>query len=64
MKAKILKALTLVTKITGFLGSFGVIPFIDPGTAAAVFMAASIVKDVANRIGDFLDDGVANKSFD
>lgn len=63
MKAKLLKTLTLVAKITGLVGSFGIVPFVDPATSAIVFMGASCVKDVANRIGDWLDDGKVNSSF-
>jgi hypothetical protein len=63
MKAKTLKYLTLIGKITGLLGGLSVIPFVSPEVGVLIFAGASILKDVVNRVGDLLDDGEANGSF-
>ena len=39
-------------------------PFVDPSLGVLVFAAASLLKDTVNRIGDLVDDGVPNKSFE
>jgi hypothetical protein len=39
------------------------IPFIDTKIGVIVFAAASLLKNIANRIGDLLDDGKPNSSF-
>ena len=38
-------------------------PFVDPKVGLIVFAAASLLKDVASRVGDLVDDGKANQSF-
>jgi hypothetical protein len=43
--------------------ALNVIPFADPSVGVIVFAAASILKDMVNRIGDLLDDGKPNQSF-
>lgn len=63
MKANILKYLSLVGKATGLLAGFQAIPFIKPEHGLLIFAAASILKDVVNRVGDLLDDGQQNESF-
>lgn len=60
---KLLKALTLVGKVVGTVGAFNQIPGVSPQTGVIIFLAASCIKDVVNRIGDFLDDGQSNGSF-
>jgi hypothetical protein len=62
-KTTVLKYLALVGKVTGLVGGLGAIPFIDPAKGVLIFAAASILKDVVNRVGDYLDDGIENKSF-
>jgi hypothetical protein len=59
----ILKYLSLVGKIAGFISALNVIPFVDPKIGVIIFAAASLLKDTVNRIGDLLDDGKPNKSF-
>ena len=39
------------------------IPFVDPEFGIVIFAAASILKDTTNRIGDIVDDGKSNQSF-
>lgn len=62
-KASILKSLALVGKITGVVAGLGAIPFIPQQYGVLVFAGASILKDLVNRAGDLLDDGLENKSF-
>lgn len=62
-KATVLKYLALVGKVTGVVAGLGAIPFVSPQVGILVFAAASILKDVVNRVGDILDDGLENKSF-
>ena len=58
-----LKYVSFVGKLAGFVSAFNVIPFVDPTVGVIVFAAASILKDAVNRIGDLLDDGQPNASF-
>ncbi|MBP7948931.1 MAG: hypothetical protein KA004_04685 [Verrucomicrobiales bacterium] len=60
---KTIRFLSFVGKIAGFVSALNVIPFVAPEVGAFIFAAASILKDAANRFGDLLDDGMANKSF-
>jgi hypothetical protein len=60
---KALKILSFVGKVAGFVSALNVIPFVDPKVGVVVFAAASLLKDVVNRIGDLLDDGQPNASF-
>lgn len=62
-KANIIKWLALVGKAAGLISGVGAIPFIPPQTGVLIFAAASILKDVVNRVGDLVDDGKANDSF-
>lgn len=62
-KTTALKYLALVGKVTGLIAGLGAIPFVSPQVGVLIFAGASILKDVTNRIGDLLDDGVENKSF-
>jgi Mn2+/Fe2+ NRAMP family transporter len=61
---KVLKYLTYVAKLAGFVSALNVIPFVDPAVGVLVFAAASLLKDTVNRIGDLVDDGVLNSSFE
>jgi Mn2+/Fe2+ NRAMP family transporter len=56
--------LTYVGKLAGFVSALNVIPFVDPTVGVIIFAAASLLKDTVNRIGDLVDDGVPNKSFE
>ena len=60
---KVLKYLSYVGKIAGFVAALDTLPFIDPKIGVVLFAAASLLKDTANRIGDLLDDGKVNQSF-
>ena len=60
---KALKYLSFVGKLAGFVSALNAIPFVDPKVGLIVFAAASLLKDVANRVGDLLDDGQPNQSF-
>lgn len=62
-KTSALKYLALVGKVTGVIAGLGAIPFVSPQVGILIFAGASILKDVVNRLGDLLDDGVENKSF-
>jgi hypothetical protein len=37
--------------------------FIDPKLGVVIFVAASLLKDTVNRVGDLVDDGQPNQSF-
>lgn len=63
MKTTALKWLTLAGKVVGFVAAFNAVPFIDPKYGVVIFAGASLAKDVITRVGDLLDDGVENKSF-
>lgn len=54
-----LKYLTYIGKLAGFVATLNVIPFVDPAGGVLVFAAASLLKDTVNRIGDLVDDGFA-----
>lgn len=58
-----LHIISLVGKGAGFLSACGAIPLVNPATGIIIFAASSLVKDVANRLGDLLDDGKPNNSF-
>lgn len=60
---KTLKILSYLGKIAGFISALDAIPFLDPKLGVLVFAAASILKDTVNRVGDLVDDGQPNKSF-
>jgi hypothetical protein len=62
-KTNIIRWLTLAGKAVGLVSGLGAIPFIDPAKGVVIFAAASILKDVINRIGDLVDDGKQNDSF-
>lgn len=58
-----IKVLTLIGKGLGLVGTLNVIPGLSPEKSVLVFFIASLLKDVVNRVGDFLDDGKQNNSF-
>jgi len=58
-----LKLLTLTGKITGLIAGLNVLPFVPPEYGIYIFAGASILKDVINRVGDLMDDGKQNNSF-
>jgi len=60
---KALKYLTYLGKLAGFVAALDALPFIDPKLGVVIFAAASILKDTVNRLGDLLDDGKPNQSF-
>jgi hypothetical protein len=60
----ILRILALVGKITGLalaidVGSLGV----DPKVGIVIVLVASTLKDVVNRVGDYLDNQKMDNSF-
>lgn len=57
-----LKILSLLAKISGLVVALDWTS-ISPTAGPIIFFAASLVKDLANRLGDFLDDGKINQSF-
>lgn len=60
---KALKYISLIGKTAGLVTAIGTIPFVDPKVGLIVFAAASLLKEVASRVGDLVDDGKANQSF-
>lgn len=62
-KANALKYVTLAGKIAGIVSGLGAIPFVPEQYGLLIFLVASTLKDVVNRWGDYLDDGIENKSF-
>ena len=57
-----LKVLTWIAKLTGLAATIDLTP-LHPKYGPIIFLAASLLKDTVNRLGDFLDDGQANNSF-
>jgi hypothetical protein len=49
--------------VAGFVTALGSIPFVDPAVGVLVFAAASLLKDMVNRIGELMNDGQPNQSF-
>ena len=58
-----LKVLSYIGKLAGFVAAMDALPFVDPKAGVIVFAAASLLKDTASRLGDLLDDGQPNQSF-
>mgnify|MGYP000393808776 FL=1 len=69
MKTKILLWLSLIVKAVSVITGLSALPqlaLLPPewmAYAGFAFAAASVIKDVCNRIGDLLDDGKLNQSF-
>ncbi len=57
-----LKIITYVGKAASLAVAFDWTP-VAPQYSVLIFMIASIVKDTANRVGDYLDDKQMNNSF-
>lgn len=64
MKAKTLRILTWLGKVAGLLTALDAVPFVDPQYGIFIFAGASLIKDTVNRVGDLLDDGLNNQSYD
>lgn len=62
-KANALKYVTLIGKVAGIISGVGAVPFIPEQYGLIIFLVASTLKDIVNRWGDYLDDGIENKSF-
>jgi hypothetical protein len=60
---KALKILSYVGKLAWFVAALDTMPFIDPKLGVVIFVAASLLKDTVNRVGDLVDDGQPNQSF-
>lgn len=58
----VLKILSLIGKGVGILSAMDVTA-ITPKYGVVIFFVSSLLKDIVNRIGDFLDDGQINQSF-
>ena len=57
-----LKILSLLAKVSGLVVALDWTN-ISPTLGPIIFFAASLTKDVANRLGDYFDDGKINQSF-
>ncbi len=55
--------LSYVGKAAGFVATLNAIPLVAPSTGVIIFFIASLLKDTINRIGDFLDNGKADSSW-
>ena len=55
--------LSYIGKAAGVVTTLGTIPFVTPSTGIIIFFIASLLKDTINRIGDFLDNGKADSSW-
>ncbi len=55
--------LSYVAKAAGFISALNVIPGVSPSTGVTIFFIASLLKDTVNRIGDFLDNGKEDHSW-
>ncbi len=62
MSSKSLRILSLLGKGVGLVLTVAA-PFGSTAHGMIVFAAASILKDVVNRVGDLVDDGKSNDSF-
>jgi hypothetical protein len=60
---KVIKYLSYLGKLAGFVAALDTLPFVDPVLGVVIFAAASLLKDTVNRIGDLFDDGKVNQSF-
>ena len=60
---KALKYLSFVGRVAGLVSALNVISFVDPAIGVIIFATASLLKDSVNRMGDLLDNGKPNASF-
>jgi hypothetical protein len=58
-----LKWLSLFAKILGAISAMDAIPIVSPKAGVIIIVAASILKDTVNRVGDWCDDRNFNASF-
>jgi hypothetical protein len=54
---KAIKIISLVGKFAGIIAGLNTIPGVSPQTGLYIFAAASILKDVANRVDEILEQG-------
>jgi hypothetical protein len=54
---KAIKIISLVGKFAGIITGLNTIPGVSPQTGLYIFAAASILKDVANRVNEILEQG-------
>lgn len=59
----ILLIFSYVGKAAGFVTALNAVPFVSPSTGVIIFFVASLLKDTINRIGDFLDNGKEDHSW-
>lgn len=62
-KDKALSVLTTAGKVLGFLTGLGAIPLVPPQTGLLIFAGASTLKEVVKFIGDLIDNGKKDDSF-
>jgi hypothetical protein len=62
MNAKTIRILSFIGKAAGF-GIALASPFSAAPVGLVIFAASSLLKDIVNRAGDFIDDGKPNDSF-
>ena len=62
MPTKLLHLLSFLGKATGLALTFAG-PFSGTPVGLVIFAASSLLKDIVNRAGDFIDDGKPNNSF-
>ena len=55
--------LSYIGKAAGFVSALNAIPLVSPSTGIIIFFVASLLKDTINRIGDFLDNGKEDHSW-
>ena len=55
--SNVLLILSFIAKAAGFVGTLNAIPGVSPAEGVVIFFIASLVKDIVERIGDFLDHG-------
>ena len=54
---KAIKIISLIGKFAGIVAGLNTIPGVSPQTGLYIFAAASILKDVANRVNEVLEQG-------
>jgi len=52
---KAIKIISLIGKFAGIIAGLNTIPGVSPQTGLYIFAAASILKDVANRVDEILE---------
>ena len=59
---KAIRIISLIGKFAGLVAGLNAIPFVSPHTGIYIFAAASILKDVANRVNEVLQQGQQSRS--